>query len=62
MNLKSRVEKLEGAGIADEGRVRFRVIVPPKMTREEWAAHVREMQACGSRFFTVDLTGAASDE
>ena len=58
MNIKSRVERLERAGEPEGARVRFRVVVPPKMTREEWAAHIREMQARDGRFFTVDLGGA----
>ena len=62
MNVKARVERLERAGEPEAGRVRFRVVVPPKMTREEWAAHIREMQAQGSRFFTVDLYGAGRGE
>ena len=54
MNVKGRLERLEREGFAD-APLRFRVIVPRKMTREEWAAHVRAMPR---DVFTVDLDGA----
>ena len=54
MNVKSRVERLERTGGSEGERVRFRVVVPPKMTREEWAACVR---ALTRNVFTVDLGG-----
>jgi hypothetical protein len=60
MNLQSRVERLERAQIgADEGRVRFIVRVPPKMSREEWQQKCRELGGGGDRLhFTIDLDGA----
>ena len=57
MNLQNRVERAERERAGDE-LVRFRVIVPPKMSREEWERQVREFGRAGSRLFTVDLTGA----
>ena len=60
MSLRSRLEKLEAeARRRDEaGAVRFRVIVPPKMSRKEWQERVREWQRTGERVFTIDLDGA----
>ena len=61
MNVKSRVEKLERER-GDDEPVRFRVIVPPKMTREEWDRQAREFGRAGSRVFTVDLGATGRDE
>ena len=55
MNVKSRVERLERGRVGDSEAVRFRVIVPPKMTREEWQKKCREWQRDGARVFTVDF-------
>lgn len=40
-NYSSRVERLEQASAARDARARFRVIVPPKMSREEWERRAR---------------------
>lgn len=56
MNVRGRIERLEGAARL-AGAVRFRVIVPPKMSREEWQRYCRERPGGHSRF-TIDLDGA----
>ena len=56
MNLTNRVEKLEER--ANVGGVRFVARYPPKMSREEWAAHAREMRRRDPNFFTLDLDAA----
>ena len=62
MNLQNRVEKLErDAGQGPDGRVTFRVIVPPKMTREEWERRCRESAQRGEPFFTVRLNSAEDE-
>ncbi len=44
MSIERRVEKLEQQTGATDG-VRAVVIVPPKMSRDEWQAHAREMNS-----------------
>lgn len=55
MNLQNRVEKLEQQTGASTG-VKFVVVIPPRMTREEWAEHAREFTERGG--FTVNLKAA----
>lgn len=45
MSIESRLERLERAPDESDDRVRFRVIVPPKMTREEWQRYARAPEA-----------------
>jgi hypothetical protein len=44
MSVQSRIEKLEKQPGASAG-VRCTIIVPPKMSRDEWQAHAREMNS-----------------
>ena len=59
MSLRSRLEKLEAeARRRDEaGAVRFRVIVPPKMSRDQWQRYARTRHADASHF-TLDIDNA----
>ena len=62
VSVKIRVERLERERGGDEARVRFVVVVPPKMSREEWDRQARELGRAGSRVFTVDPGAAARNE
>ena len=56
MRLEGRLKRIEQqTGAA--GAFRFVIIVPPKLTREEWAEHAREMTERGG--FTLNLDAAA---
>ncbi len=58
MSIESRLVRLERQSGARAELFSFRVIVPPKMTREEWRQKCREMGRTGERVFTIDLDGA----
>ena len=49
MSVESRVKKLERRRDERDERVRFRVIVPRKLTREEWQRKCRETGRTGAR-------------
>ena len=55
MSIESRLERLERARDEREGRVRFRVIVPPKCSREEWERRYGGPSRDGVPSFTVRL-------
>jgi hypothetical protein len=64
MSIERRVEKLEQQTDASAG-VRCTIIVPPKMSRDEWQAYAREMNSQpGDPFrFTLNLNSTeALDE